>query len=139
MCTGRGRTGGGAPSHRSQCNPAGTGWRFLGPFAARPRIAAPDVDLLDRADGAALDQLDDAAVVVAGVNLRAHLRDPLVLRRRLGDQPGLVRRYASAASRSRRAGRLQRRQGGDGVRVVRRGDEDGVEPLLRSSRLRKSM
>ena len=34
----------------------------------------PDMALGDLADGAGLDVLDDATVVVAGVDLRAHLR-----------------------------------------------------------------
>src|SRR5262249_23948841 len=64
--------------------------RLLGPVAAAPRLAAPDMDLIDGADGAGLHQLDDAAVVVAGVDLRAYLRDALPLAGRLGDDARLV-------------------------------------------------
>ena len=41
------------------------------------------MDALDRPERPALHDLDDAAVVLPGVDLRAHLRDELLLRREL--------------------------------------------------------
>src|SRR5437660_3585952 len=45
--------------------------------------ASPGVDFANGADGAALNQFDHAAIIVACMNLRAHLRDALLLARRL--------------------------------------------------------
>ena len=80
-----------------------------------------------RADRAGLDQLDDAAVVVAGVDLRAHLRGDLRLGRRLADDAGLpdvVRQRLLAVDV---LAELQGRQRGEGVRVLAGADDDGVE------------
>ena len=62
---------------------------FLGVGLRLPAPGAtdPDVRLGDVADRAGLDQLDDAAVVVAGVNLRSHLRRDLRLGRGLANDP----------------------------------------------------
>ena len=48
-------------------------------LAGGPAFAAPDVDLLQLADDAALDEFDDAAVVGLGVDLGAHLGGELFL------------------------------------------------------------
>ena len=56
------------------------------------------MDLADRADRAGLDQLDDAAVVVVGVDLVAHLRGDLGLGGGLADAAGLPMLYVSGFS-----------------------------------------
>src|SRR5262249_30993638 len=50
-----------------------------------PRARHPDVGLAHRTDDTALDQFDDAAIVLAGVNLNAHLRGDLALHRLLAN------------------------------------------------------
>lgn len=58
------------------------------PFASGPRLAAPDVDLAHRADRSRPDQLENAPVVLAGVDLSAHPGCGLGPGRRLGEMPG---------------------------------------------------
>ena len=82
---------------------------------------------LHRADRPGLDQLDDPAVVVAGVDLRAHLGGDLGLRGRLADDPGLpdvVRQRLLAIDV---LAQLQGGQGGEGVGVLGRAHDDRVE------------
>src|SRR5437867_11099846 len=74
--------------------PIGTGGRGR---ASRELAAAvsrgdPDVAFGDFADRARFSELDDAAIVVAGVNLRPHLRDELLLLGQLGQRAGLENR-----------------------------------------------
>ena len=106
------------PSHRSQSSSFGTAWTSFGrvlhkddvvvllgssslcsPRRARPtrapRCTAP---IAPRPN-----QFDDAAIVVAGVDLNAHLRGHFGLRGSLANQRGPPTRCASAASRNRRA------------------------------------
>ena len=60
------------------------------PATAGPRPAPTQTwTSRHRADRAGLDQLDDAAVVVAGVDLGAHLRGDLGLGGGLADDAGL--------------------------------------------------
>jgi hypothetical protein len=54
----------------------------------------------DPADGARLHELDDAAVVVAGVDLRAHLRRDAGLCRRLADHARLLNVVVSGFSQN---------------------------------------
>ena len=71
------------------------------------RLVSPDphVHASDRADLAGLDDLDHAAIVVAGVDLRAHLRDGLLLGRAGCASGGLRTPNAPAAFRNRRRAR----------------------------------
>ena len=87
------------------------------------------MDLPHRTDGAALNQLNDAAVVVAGVNLRAHLRDALVF-------GGGFRHLASLGDGVRQRlfavdvlACLESGQRDNGVVVVGRGDDDRLDVL----------
>ena len=92
-----------------------------------PGPADPDVHVVHRPDRAGLDQLDHAAVVVAGVDLRAHLGRDLGLRRRLADDPGLpdvVRQRLLAVDV---LAQLQGRQRGEGVGVLGRAHDHRVE------------
>jgi hypothetical protein len=67
------------------------GVHILGALARPKRHAvAPGVDLAHRPDCPRLDQLDDAAVVLGGVDLRAHLGGHLALAINLLQQAGLV-------------------------------------------------
>ena len=75
----------------------------------------------------ALDQLDDAAIVLARVDLDAHLRRDLGLRRRLADLarlPDVVRQRLLAVDV---LAVLEGEQGGEGVGVLAGADHDGVE------------
>ena len=60
-----------------------------GMIAVAIRFRAPDMNLVDGANGPALNELHDAAIVAAGVDLGAHLRDALVPGSGLGDKPRL--------------------------------------------------
>ena len=94
------------------------------------------MDFRDLADHTPPDQLDDAPAIVAGVALVAHL----------GDQAGVLsgQRQQAAALLDGVGQRLlhidvdtalHRHTGGHGVVVVGRGDEDGVDVLLRVEHL----
>ena len=101
--------------------------------ALRPdRPVGPHMHLAHRADHPAPDQFDHAAPVVSGMALVAHLGDELriglrqpqqqaTLRLRIGQ--GLLHIDVDAA--------LHRPTGGDGVVMVGRGDDDGVDVLPR--------
>ena len=64
------------------------------------------------------------------MNLRADLRDSFRLARGLGDDARLGNGAGERLLAVEMTSALQRGDGGDGVRVVRRGDDDGVEILL---------
>ena len=85
---------------------------------------------LHRADGAGLDDLDDATVVVAGVDLSAHLSDAFLLCRGLGDQTRFLhrvrQRLLAEDVQTGTQGRKRRRR----VHVVRRRYRHAVQPLL---------
>ena len=100
--------------------------RVLGRLPA-PGPADPDVGLGHRADGAGLDQLDDAAVVVVGVDLGAHLGGDLGLGGGLADDPGLADVVGQRLLAVDVLAELQGRQGGEGVGVLGGADDDGVE------------
>jgi hypothetical protein len=73
--------------------PIQVGRRFLaalGTIAAAPAFADPHVDLGHVADRPGLDDLDHAAVIVAGMDLRAHLSRHVVLLGGLGNDPGFL-------------------------------------------------
>ena len=86
--------------------------------------------LADRADGAALDQLDDAAVIVRGMNLRAHLRGDFGLDRRFGDEARFPDGVGERLFAVNVLARPKRRHGRESVRVLCRADHDGVEALV---------
>ena len=101
--------------------------RFVLRRVQAPRARHPHVALADGADGAALDQLDDAAIVVARVDLRAHLRRHAGRGRRLADHARLrdvVRERLLAVDVLLQ---LERRQRGERVGVLGRAHHDGVE------------
>ncbi len=111
-----------------------------------PGTRDPHVTFADRADHAALDQLDDAPVVVAGVNLGAHLRRDAGLRRSLADDARLVHVVGERLLAVDVLLQLQRGQRGERVRVLGGADDDGVEligvvehlaEVLEPSRLRE--
>ena len=93
-------------------------------------VALPDVHAPDVADRVGLDQFDNAAIVVAGVDLRAHLCDgalhggPIA---HLADFPNVVgQRLLTVGVEPG----LQGPNDGDGVCVVGCADDDGVELRL---------
>src|SRR5208283_4580995 len=63
---------------------------ILRPVSAAPRFTAPDMHFAHGPDGAALNQLDDPAVVAARMDLRSHLGNALLLGGQLGDDSRLV-------------------------------------------------
>ena len=92
-----------------------------------PGSAHPDVRFVHRPDRAGLDQLDDAPVVVGGVDLRAHLGGDLGLGGGLANDagfPDVVRQRLLAVDV---LAQLQGRQGGEGVGVLARAHDDRVE------------
>ncbi len=86
----------------------------------------------DGADRAAADQLDHAPVVVAGVNLRAHLRGELalVLEVRLADDAGLVHGVGQRLLAIDVLAAVHRPDVDEGVGVVGRRADNGVDVLL---------
>ena len=79
------------PSHRSQFRLAGGSSIRVGRGAGiAPLLAAPGVDFLHLADRPVLHQLDRRAVLAAGVDLDAHLRDELLLAGHFGQPARLV-------------------------------------------------
>ena len=92
-----------------------------------PSAANPDVCLANRANGAGLDFLDHAPVIVAGVDLGAHLRGDARRLGRLREHPRLVH-----VARQRFLAKdvllgLQRWQHGEGVRVLCRAHHHGID------------
>ena len=106
----------------------GVGGGRLGVGAA---AAAPDVALFDGADGAALDQLDDAAVVGLGVNLRALLGGELAvgLEHGFAQGAGLVDGVGDRLLAVDVFAELERVVAHERVRVVGGRADDGVEVL----------
>ena len=105
---------------------------------ARPNAAAhPHVHARDRADLAGLDDLDDAAIVVAGVDLRAHLRDGLLLGRQVAHLAHFVHRMGQRLLAVHVQPAPQRPHDRNRVRVVGRGDDHGVEVLFLVEHLAK--
>ena len=92
-----------------------------------PRARHPDVALGHLADAARLDVLDDAAVVVAGVDLRAHLRGDAGLPGGLADEPRLLHVVRERLLAVDVLLQLQGGQRGERVRVLGGADNDGVE------------
>ncbi len=98
--------------------------------AIPPTLVAPAIDLRDRADDAALNPLDDSAIVVSGMNLDAHLCRQLVLGGQLSDDASLgdcVRERLLAIDM---LAQLQGGRRGGGMRVVGRRHDDGVNLIL---------
>merc|ERR1712034_254937 len=101
-----------------------------GAIAGAPAFADPDVDLLDRSDRAALDDLDAATVVRARVVLRAHLRRALVLLRQRREDARLAHGVGQWLLAVDVPARAQGRRARRGVCVIRRRDDDGLDVLL---------
>ena len=59
----------------------------MGTLATTPTFANPYVDIRHVTDGAGLNDLDDASIVVARVDLRAELRGDTTCFGRLGNDP----------------------------------------------------
>src|SRR5579884_1458637 len=79
------------------------------------------------ADSTALDQLDDAAIIVSGVDLCAHLRGHVRSLGRLANETRfaeIVRQWLFAINVFLA---LKRRQGGKGVGMLGGADDDGIE------------
>ena len=81
----------------------------------------------DCADGTGLDQFHDAAVVVAGVNLNAHLCGDARVVCRFADDPRFVHAVSQRLLAVDVLPELKGRQRGEGVRVLAGADDDGVE------------
>jgi len=103
------------------------GRRIRGPVAAAVADGVPDVDLAHRPDRPRLDQLHDAAVVRAGVNLRAHLRGQFVLVGQLDHHADLRHRMGQRLFTVAVFAHPHGGHGGGGMDVIGRGDEHGVD------------
>ena len=101
-----------------------------GPLAAVILGRAPDVYVADRADRPALNQLDHAAIILAGVNLRAHLRHQIVLSGRIDHRPclgdGVGQRFLAIAMFTQPHGHQARID----VGMVGRADHHGIDLLV---------
>jgi len=99
----------------------------LGAPHAAVADGVPDVHLADGADQAPLDDLNGAAVVAAGVDLRAHLRDELLRAGQLDQRAALVdgvgQGLLAVAVLAHSHGHGRR----GGVRVVGCADDHGVD------------
>src|SRR5579862_1033105 len=89
----------------------------------------PEVDLLDVADQAGLDDLDRLAQVPAGASLVAHLGGDLVLGRDLGHLPGFVDVVGQGLLRIDAFAQLHGHDAGAGVVIVGDADGDAVDLL----------
>ena len=87
----------------------------------------PHVDFPDRADGARTDKLDDAAVIRSGMNLRAHLRGPLVFVGDLGQDAGFADRVRQRLLAVAVLAHPHRHRGGRRVDMIGRTHHDGVD------------
>jgi hypothetical protein len=92
-----------------------------------PGARHPDVNLLHLADDTGLDQLDDAAVVLGGVDLDAHLGRHLRLRRLLADLARLEDVVGERLLAVDVLAVLQGQHGRRRVRVLAGADDHGVE------------
>jgi len=101
-----------------------------GPVPAHVTGPAPDVHLADRPDRPALDQLDHAAVVVLGVDLRAHLRGQLVLDGQIGHHAGLVHFVRERLFAVAVLAHLHGHDAGHGVGVIGGAHHHGVDLLV---------
>jgi len=99
-------------------------------LAAGPDAVGPDMHVAHRPDGASLDRLDRTAVVRAGVHLRAHLRGELRAGGRLRDEAGFVDGVRERLLAVHVLAGVQGHQRGGRVRVVGRGDENGLDILV---------
>ena len=77
-----------------------------------------------------LHDLHDPAIVFAGVDLRAHLRDDLLAGGRFHHEADFVHRMGQRFLAVKMLAGPHGRQPGKGMMVVRRGDNDGLEVLL---------
>ncbi len=103
-------------------------------FLNRPRVNAPTfanpgVNFFDLADRTGLDQFDDAAVIVAGVDLRSHLRRELFVGRNLGQHPRFGHRVGEWFFAVHMLALLHRPVRGRGMCVVRGAHHHGVDLL----------
>src|SRR5262245_48459725 len=90
-------------------------------------VVDPHVHFVDFADGVTLDQFDDAPVVAASVNLRADLCYALERAGHLGDSPRFGYRTGERFLAVKVAATLEHGHGRDGVSVVGRGDDNGIQ------------
>ena len=90
----------------------------------------PDVDFRDFADRAGSDEFHDAAVVAAGVDLIAHLRDAFQLARGVGHEAHFGYRARERLLAINVAAAAERADDADGVIVIGRADDHGVDVLL---------
>lgn len=85
-----------------------------------------------RSHRAFLHQLRHAPVIFAGMNLRADLRDEFLLAGDVGHRPAFGNRAGERFLAIDMASAAQRRNRRHGVRVIRRGDDHGVNvPLVK--------
>ncbi len=110
--------------------PIEVGWDgIFGGFVASvgPAFVAPVIDGGDFADGLGLDEFDDSAVVVSGVDLGSHLCGDADLVGFVGDRAGFVDGVGEGFFAVDRFLEVESTHGGGGVVVVGGGDDDGVE------------
>src|SRR4030095_16933551 len=106
------------------------GWEFLEALLATIAGADPHVHFADLADGVAADEFHHASIIGSRVNLRADLGHSLRLPRGLGDNARLGNRARQWLLAIKMPSAIEPPDAGDGVRVVRRRDDDSVEILL---------
>ena len=104
--------------------------RFLGAISSVPSTGNPGEDFGHGADRAGLNQLDDAAVVVGGVDLRAHLRGTFCRGGSLGNHARFVNRVRERLFAVDVLAGFEGAHSGEGVRVVGGADDDGVERFI---------
>ncbi len=85
--------------------------------------------LPNRTDNAGLNQFHHPSIIVARVDLRAHLRGDAGLARGLGDDARLMHIAGQRFLAIDVLAHLQRGQGREGVGVLRRADDHGVQIL----------
>ena len=92
--------------------------------------AQPDMDLAHCTNGTALHQFHDTAVVIARVNLRAHLRDQPLFSGYFGHHPGLEYAVGQGFFTVTVLAKLHGQHTGRGVHVVRCANDHGIDLVL---------
>src|SRR5438105_2931472 len=104
--------------------------RFGGTLLATIAGADPGMDFAHGPDGPALNQFDDAPVIVPGMNLGAQLRDAFLLARGFADDAAFgngVREWLLAVDVP---ATLERRNSYDGMRMVGCADDQRIDAFL---------
>ena len=121
---------GAGPSQRSHDNVSGTGACSVGRFIGSIAAIKPDVRFAHLANGAAPDQFNGATQPIFGAALVAHLGDDLVLERGQAHDSRFVHRAREGLFTIDVFAALHGRHRGDGMSVVGRGHQHGIDLLV---------